>query len=118
MILVRGSVFTDAKIGVSTYPDDPTLLQNKTFLYHIIGQGTGEWRVPVGGMGALVDALQEKVRALGGVIITEAEVVNVAHSAVKSTVHFEKVAVKDLLLLDISYSTPHRYCQPLPAWRL
>jgi phytoene dehydrogenase-like protein len=88
--IVRGAVFTDAKIGVSTYPDDPTLLQNKTFLYHIIGQGTGEWRVPVGGMGALVDVLQEKVRALGGVIITEAEVVNVAHSAVKSTVHFRK----------------------------
>jgi phytoene dehydrogenase-like protein len=88
--LVRGAVFTDAKIGVSTYPADSTLLQNKTFLYHIIGQGTGEWRVPVGGMGALVNALHEKVRALGGVILTEAEVVNVAHSAVKSTVHFRK----------------------------
>jgi phytoene dehydrogenase-like protein len=43
---VRGVVFTDAKIGVSTFPDDPSLLQNKTFLYHIIGQGSGEWNVP------------------------------------------------------------------------
>jgi phytoene dehydrogenase-like protein len=87
---VRGSVFTDAKIGISTYPKDPTLLQNKTFLYHIIGQGTGEWRVPVGGMGALVDALRDKVQVLGGTILTEAEVVNVVHSAAKSTVNFRK----------------------------
>ncbi|RPJ52091.1 MAG: NAD(P)/FAD-dependent oxidoreductase, partial [Chloroflexi bacterium] len=46
---VRGAVFTDAKIGVPTFPEDPMLLQNRTFIYHTIGQGTGEWRVPVGG---------------------------------------------------------------------
>jgi phytoene dehydrogenase-like protein len=106
--LVRGLVFTDAKIGVSTYPQDPSLLQNKTFLYHIIGQGNGEWRVPVGGMGALVDALRDKVQALRGTIVTEAEVVSVHHSAAKSTVHFKKMAVKDLLLLDLYYSIRHR----------
>jgi phytoene dehydrogenase-like protein len=55
--LIRGLLFTDAKIGVSTHPHDPTLLQNRCFLYHVIGRGTGEWRVPVGGMGALVDEL-------------------------------------------------------------
>jgi len=55
--LIRGLLFTDAKIGVSTHPHDPTLLQNRCFLYHVIGQGTGEWRVPGGGMGALVDEL-------------------------------------------------------------
>ncbi|MEP6810834.1 MAG: FAD-dependent oxidoreductase, partial [Chthoniobacterales bacterium] len=35
--LVRGLVFTDAKIGVFTHPHDPTLLQNRCFLYHLIG---------------------------------------------------------------------------------
>jgi len=55
--LIRGLLFTDAKIGVSTYPHDPSLLQNRCFLYHVIGRGTGEWRVPRGGMGALVDEL-------------------------------------------------------------
>ena len=33
------------------------LLQNRCFLYHIIGRGTGEWRVPKGGMGKLVNEL-------------------------------------------------------------
>ncbi|MEK9986494.1 MAG: FAD-dependent oxidoreductase, partial [Opitutae bacterium] len=55
--LVRGLLFTDAKIGVSTHPHDRSLLQNRCFLYHIIGRGTGEWRVPKGGMGKLVNEL-------------------------------------------------------------
>ena len=33
----------------------PSLIQNRCFLYHLIGNGTGEWRVPVGGMGAVTD---------------------------------------------------------------
>ena len=85
---VRGAVFTDAKIGVSTFPDDPSLLQNRTFLYHAIGQGTGEWRVPLGGMGALVDALQEKAQALGVVTKTCAEVIRVDPGKHTHTVYF------------------------------
>jgi phytoene dehydrogenase-like protein len=85
---VRGVVFTDAKIGVPTFPEDPSLLQNKTFLYHILGQGTGEWRVPVGGMGRLVDVLIEKARGLGVVIKPSAEVVKVDHALPNSVVYF------------------------------
>jgi phytoene dehydrogenase-like protein len=55
--LIRGIVFTDGRIGVSTFPHDPTLIQNRCFLYHVIGQGTGEWKVPLGGMGSLVEDL-------------------------------------------------------------
>jgi phytoene dehydrogenase-like protein len=88
--VVRGLVFTDAKIGVLTFPDDPSLLQNKTFLYHIIGQGTGEWSVPVGGMGALVDALTLKLQALGVIIATSAEVFKVDHALPHSAVHFTR----------------------------
>tara|TARA_B100001057_G_scaffold35119_1_gene31834 strand:- start:221 stop:1816 length:1596 start_codon:yes stop_codon:yes gene_type:complete len=55
--LIRGLLFTDAKIGVSTHPHDPNLLQNRCFLYHVIGRGTGEWIVPKGGMGKLTDEL-------------------------------------------------------------
>ena len=51
--LVRGLVFTDAKVGVFTHPHDSSLLQNRCFLYHLIGNKTGEWKVPVGGMGAV-----------------------------------------------------------------
>ncbi len=72
--LVRGLVFTDAKIGMLTYPEDPTLLQNRTFLYHVIGNMTGEWRVPIGGMGALVSELMRVAREGGADIRTSSEV--------------------------------------------
>lgn len=72
--IVRGLVFTDAKIGMLTSPTDPTLLQNKTFLYHVIGQGTGEWGVPIGGMGNLVKCLTEKIIKEGGKIKTKSTV--------------------------------------------
>lgn len=85
---IRGAVFTDAKIGFLTFPDDPTFLQNRTFIYHTIGQGTGEWRVPVGGMGALVDALQARALGLGVTIQTSAEVTQVDHAVALSAVHF------------------------------
>uniref|UniRef100_UPI000AB9D189 phytoene desaturase family protein n=1 Tax=Streptomyces aureus TaxID=193461 RepID=UPI000AB9D189 len=63
--LVRGVVLTDALIGTFSDAHDPTLLQNRCFLYHVIGGGTGDWDVPVGGMGALTDALADAARAAG-----------------------------------------------------
>ena len=60
----RGLLFTDGKIGVFGHAHDPSLIQNRCFLYHVIGQGTGEWRVPVGGMRTLVDGLVR--RAIDG----------------------------------------------------
>ncbi len=62
---LRGLLLTDAKIGVFTHAHDPGLLQNRCFLYHIIGNGNGEWRVPVGGIRALVDALVARACQLG-----------------------------------------------------
>jgi len=62
---VRGVVATDALIGTHTSLFDPELLANRCFLYHLIGRGTGEWLVPVGGMGALTDALTARARQLG-----------------------------------------------------
>lgn len=84
--IVRGVIFTDAKIGVSTNPDDPSLLQNRTFIYHVIGQGTGEWRVPVGGMGALVSALLKKAISLGVEIQTSATVNSIQYGLPTSSV--------------------------------
>lgn len=55
--VLRGLVLTDGLIGVHTHAHDRSLLQNRCFLYHVIGNGTGEWRVPVGGMGALISEL-------------------------------------------------------------
>ncbi|WP_329214356.1 NAD(P)/FAD-dependent oxidoreductase [Streptomyces sp. NBC_00683] len=66
--LVRGVVLTDALIGTFADAHDPSLLQNRCFLYHVIGGGTGDWDVPVGGMGALTDALAGAARAAGAEI--------------------------------------------------
>lgn len=62
---VRGIVATDGLIGTHTSLFDSSLLANRCFLYHLIGRGTGEWLVPVGGMGALTDALVAKAISLG-----------------------------------------------------
>lgn len=75
--LVRGLVFTDALIGTFTHAHDPSLAQNRCFLYHVIGGGTGDWDVPVGGMGALTDALLACARSAGAEVVTGAEVVEV-----------------------------------------
>ena len=53
--VVRGVVLTDALIG--TFASAFDLQSNICFLYHLIGNGTGEWKVPKGGMGALVNEL-------------------------------------------------------------
>jgi phytoene dehydrogenase-like protein len=53
--LVKGVVLTDALIG--TFASAFDLQANICFLYHLMGNGTGEWKVPVGGMGALVKEL-------------------------------------------------------------
>ncbi|MFD4760991.1 phytoene desaturase family protein [Streptomyces sp. NPDC058439] len=66
--LVRGVVLTDALIGTFADAHDPSLLQNRCFLYHVIGGGTGDWDVPVGGMGALTDALARAALAAGAQI--------------------------------------------------
>lgn len=63
--LLRGVVATDALIGTFAALDDPRLAQNRCFLYHVIGNGTGRWDVPVGGMGALTGALAAAARRAG-----------------------------------------------------
>lgn len=76
--LVRGVVLTDALIGTFADAHDPSLRQNRCFLYHVIGGGTGAWDVPVGGMGALTDALATAAREAGAVIATGHEAVRIA----------------------------------------
>ena len=72
--LVRGVVATDALIGTFASLRDPSLVQNRCFLYHLIGNGTGEWKVPVGGMGAVTGALARTATRRGAEILTGAGV--------------------------------------------
>jgi phytoene dehydrogenase-like protein len=55
--LLAGVALTDALIGTFAPVDGADLLANRCFLYHVIGRRTGEWLVPVGGMGAVTEAL-------------------------------------------------------------
>ena len=73
--LVRGVVMTDALIGTFAPNVDASLAGNRCFLYHVIGNGTGDWDVPVGGMGAVSGALEAAARRAGAEIVTDAEVV-------------------------------------------
>ncbi|MFJ3637890.1 phytoene desaturase family protein [Streptomyces sp. NPDC090112] len=75
--LVRGVVLTDGLIGTFAGAHDPSLAQNRCFLYHVIGGGTGDWDVPVGGMGALTDALAAAARSAGAEIATGHEVLRI-----------------------------------------
>lgn len=79
--LVRGVVATDALIGTFASLHDPSLVQNRCFLYHLIGNGSGEWRVPVGGMGAVTDALAAAASDAGAIIRTGAVVGAIAADA-------------------------------------
>jgi phytoene dehydrogenase-like protein len=72
--VVRGLVLTDALIGTFAGAHDRDLRQNRCFLYHVIGNGTGSWDVPVGGMGALTDELARCAAAAGAELVTGAEV--------------------------------------------
>ena len=72
--LVRGVIATDGLIGTYASSDDASLEQNRCFLYHVIGGGTGDWDVPIGGMGVVSTSLEGTARAAGARIITGAEV--------------------------------------------
>ncbi|WP_396836931.1 phytoene desaturase family protein [Mycobacterium sp. ITM-2016-00317] len=72
--LVRGVMATDALIGTFARLDDTSLAQNRCFLYHLLGGGTGDWDVPIGGMGAVSGALAAAASGFGAEIVTGAEV--------------------------------------------
>ncbi len=76
--LVRGVVLTDALIGTFAEAHDTTLAANRCFLYHVIGNETGDWDVPIGGMGAVTSALAEAARRAGAVLMTGAEVTSIS----------------------------------------
>jgi phytoene dehydrogenase-like protein len=98
--LVRGVVATDALIGTFARLDDPSLRQNVCFLYHLIGGGTGEWHVPVGGMGAVSAALAAAAVGGGAEIITGAEVYAIDPSGeVKYRRHGDEHAVRGRFVL-------------------
>ena len=85
--VVRGVVLTDALIG--TFASAFDLQANICFLYHLIGNGTGEWKVPKGGMGALVAELVRVATESGVEISLNSRAVKVESSSSDVTVQLE-----------------------------
>ena len=90
--VVRGVAATDGLIGTFADVDESSLRQNRCFLYHVIGNGTGDWDVPVGGMGAVSGALRDAAVAAGATIVTSATVTAVDPGAVGAEVAWTDAA--------------------------
>ncbi|MDQ0822764.1 phytoene dehydrogenase-like protein [Arthrobacter sp. V4I6] len=102
--LVRGVVLTDALIGTFARAGDEDLQQNICFLYHLIGGGTGDWDVPVGGMGAVSGELERAARDAGATILTSAEVTAVRPGGMVSYLHdgVEHLATAQWILANVA----------------
>jgi phytoene dehydrogenase-like protein len=86
--VVRGLTFTNAKIGILNHPHDRSLRQNRTYLMHAIGQGTGDWHVVVGGMGHVSRELTRVAQAAGAELYTSAPVIRVEPGSHRHAVTF------------------------------
>ncbi len=98
--LVRGIVATDALIGTFAGLDEPQLRQNRCFLYHVIGNGTGRWDVPVGGMGAVIGGLIDAAVKAGAHLHPGSRVVGVdsdGHTVEVQTVDRRRFSARHLL---------------------
>jgi phytoene dehydrogenase-like protein len=86
--VVRGIALTDGLIGTfaDVHADDG--LAGRCFLYHLVGNGTGRWRVPVGGMGAVTGAMAAAARRGGAELLTRATVTALEPSTDGVTVHW------------------------------
>ena len=78
---IHVATLDDALIGTFADTDDPRLRQNRCFLYHVVGSGTGRWDVPVGGMGALSAALTGAAEQAGAELRFNTPVVSVRADA-------------------------------------
>jgi phytoene dehydrogenase-like protein len=96
--VVRGVVLTDALIG--TFASAFDIQANICFLYHLIGNGTGEWKVPKGGMGALVSELVRVAKESGVEISLNSKAVKVESTSAGVSVALEngEIVSADYLL--------------------
>jgi len=76
--LVRGVVMTDALIGTFAPNIDASMQASICFLYHVIGGGTGDWNIPVGGMGAITKSMRKAAERFGAELVAQAEVTRIS----------------------------------------
>ena len=101
--VLRGIALTDGLIGTFAGAHDADLRQNRCFLYHVIGNGTGDWDVPVGGMGAVTDALRGAALTAGAQLRCNAEATAIEPGAVRySDGAGDRVAVGEHVLAGVA----------------
>ncbi len=88
--VLRGIALTDALIGTFASAREESLRQNRCFLYHVIGNGTGAWDVPVGGMGALTAELAASAAGAGAELATGVDVTAIEADGRRASVRFER----------------------------
>ena len=86
--VVRGVALTDGLIGTFADVHAADGLAGRYFLYHLVGNGTGRWRVPVGGMGAVTGAMTTAARRHGAELVTRATVTALETGPGGVTVHW------------------------------
>ncbi|GHE08795.1 phytoene desaturase family protein [Klenkia taihuensis] len=86
--VARGVALTDGLIGTFADVHAADGLAGRCFLYHLVGNGTGLWRVPVGGMGVVSGAIADAARRAGADLRTRATVTAVETRAEGVTVHW------------------------------
>ena len=84
-------------------------MQNRCFLYHVIGNKTGEWKVPVGGMGTVARELELAARKAGAELLTSVEIRALEVKGEKKTVQFEIEAAEGRTFAPHSETVEARY---------
>ncbi len=90
--VLRGIILTDALIGTFADAHGEDKRANICFLYHVIGNGTGDWDVPVGGMGQVTGQLETIARGLGVEILLSTPVTGIEPNDVCVKVNTERGA--------------------------
>lgn len=105
---VQGVVYTDALIGTFASVSDSSLSANRCFLYHVIGGGTGDWNVPIGGMGAVSGELERAARDFGAKLISSAEVIDIETGPESLTVRYQVDQDEHLIGADLVLANTSR----------
>jgi phytoene dehydrogenase-like protein len=95
--LVKGIVLTDGLIG--TFTSANSRAANICFLYHLIGNGSGEWKVPIGGMGKLVTELLNRANQLGVTLMSGIEITEILEDQGKVLVRTKNEEFESEVLL-------------------
>ena len=107
--LVRGVVMTDAVIGTFASNQDESLQANKCFLYHVIGNETGDWNIPVGGMGSVTTSMAERALSFGAKLKPDCQVLAI-NAGEPHTIRFiekgnEKSITANVILANVAKPT-------------